>query len=84
MRYEFRTADGRTCCRTDRIDMLCPRCRPKATEVDRQPPDAYAVALAARGCVSRSLKELGADYNPYGTPPDPYAMALAARKEQRR
>jgi hypothetical protein len=26
MRYEFRSAEGRTCCRTDNVKNLCPTC----------------------------------------------------------
>ncbi len=44
MRYEFKTADGRTCCNTDDPKNLCPACKARAASAD--PPDGYKTALA--------------------------------------
>jgi hypothetical protein len=101
MRYEFRTADGQTCCKTDDIRLLCDQCKAHAQgeRTMNQPSDfdndhlaAYRPALerlakahpqrlalsSRKPAVDRALSG-----DPYGEPPNGYAIALAARQEAR-
>jgi len=41
MRYEFRNANGRVCCASNDVGLLCPRCAPLAADAD------VAAAVAA-------------------------------------
>jgi len=46
MKYEFRTSEGRTCCKSDDVEHLCPKCRAAASDVYSNPPDPYREATA--------------------------------------
>jgi hypothetical protein len=49
MRYKFTAANGRTCCHTDDLSLLCARCRARAqNNVPPQPPDLLTAVRAAR------------------------------------
>ncbi len=63
MRYEFKTADGRTCCKSDDPKNLCAACKARVASAD--PPDGYKAALA-RGTTPYTSND----------PLDGYAAAL--------
>lgn len=45
MRYEFKTAEGTTCCSTDRLEYLCASCA-AALSRSAEAPDPYADGIA--------------------------------------
>lgn len=51
MTYHFRTADGRTCCRTDRMEGLCVRCKAEleAGRITTELPSLVDRVRSARG-----------------------------------
>jgi hypothetical protein len=82
MKYEFRRADGRSCCKADNPEHLCDQCK---AELARQLADqsrSLEAAIPPNPYVMDDvyLPEPSDDpsYSPYGTPPDGYAIALAA------
>jgi hypothetical protein len=84
MKYEFHTTDGKTCCSSDDITLLCASCRAAAMTTDDPPTDPRLVQMA------RFRDQLRADAltaallpssSAHLTPPDPYRIAIAKMKE---
>ena len=50
MKYEFRTATGQSCCKTDNLNHLCEHCRGAALAAAKTytPPDPYRLASVPR------------------------------------
>lgn len=72
MRYEFKTADGRSCCKSDDPKLLCAACRARlAAANSSDAPDGYKAALAAGGRTPYTSSD----------PTDGYAAALKGGRQ---
>lgn len=97
MRYEFRSATGRVCCKANDPSLLCPACKARAGLTPIQRTDApaapehdplagYRPALAAFAQETHQQlppQQRGSSDHGSSFVPDPYQLALDRMKENR-
>jgi hypothetical protein len=77
-KFEFRTVEGKICCRGDNPEALCDKCKSQV-RFATEPPDPYA-SLRANSTARKPDDDKA--YKPFGHPPDGYKLELAEREKR--